>query len=261
MIKSLYTHTLDTITATDSLKQRLLKLSSPTFDKKRQPKTEAARKTSRWLVPVSSCLVLALVAGISYPLVRGSTIDLPHSRGNVRASYTLFAPHVKTHYDLVYLTEYEIINDWTTDIFYGTVEEIRNISISFNGDVSYQAIAKIKVNEVLHGDVAYGDVISVLLPCPIGQWLWIEDTGVISQLRAGMSGIFMPRKYMEDDTWEQNGAILVLSDITDYGLGDGERFAFLETSQGLVFADFAYPSLPKDAGLDDVRAFIEAQLD
>ena len=41
----------------------------------------------------------------------------------------------------------------------------------------------------------------------------------------------------ENSIWEQNGAKLDKRDIADYGFADGERFAFLETEDGLVFSE------------------------
>ena len=112
------------------------------------------------------------------------------------------------------------------------------------------------MQEVYCGDITVGDVITVLLPCPIASGVWVEDTGVISQLREGMSGIFLPRQYSETDYWEENGATLIMRDIAPYGIGDGERFAFLETPNGLAYSAWAYPSLPENVALEDVKSLI-----
>jgi len=275
MNNNVYTRTVDEMVASDALKERLMQLSdSATREEKRVEKQEEIRPqatrnprtktrhstiTPRWLAPAAACFALVLVVAIALPLLSGGRIDLPHSVGNVRASYVRIVPHVNLSLDLVWLSEEEIINDRATDIFYGTVKEIRNIVIDFNGDKDYRAIARIEVKDVYHGKVSNGDVITVLLPCPIAGGIWVEDTDVISQLRVGMSGIFMPRKYTATDTWEQGNTILVLTDIADYGFGDGERFAFLETPNGLAYAEWgAFPSLPQNATLDDVRALIDS---
>jgi hypothetical protein len=220
----------------------------------------------KWLISLATCLILAIAVVVSSSRWADESIVLLYSNGNIKVNYVSNAPHILTSSDLVYLTEEEIITIWPSTIFYGTVKEIRNIKINFNGAMEYRAIAKIKVGEVYYGDVSKDDILHVLLPCPISfrflskyTW-WVEDTSVISQLRIGMRGIFMPRQYSENDYWEQNDAKLVLSDIAEYGLPDGERFAFLETSNGLIYADFAFHSLPEKATLDDVRVLLALYL-
>jgi len=217
------------------------------------------KKTIKWLAPAAACLILVIVL-IATPLLRGGEIALSHSSGNVKVRYTNNPPNLQMRGDLVPLTEEEIFGEWASVIFRGTVKEIRNIVIDFNGDKDYRAIAKITVAEVYHGNITKDDVISILLPCPITSGIWVEDTDVISQLTVGMRGIFMPRKYAEDDYWEQNGAKLDLCDIAEYGFGDGERFAFLEAENGLVYASWAYPSLSINATVEDVKAWVNSNV-
>ena len=61
----------------------------------------------------------------------------------------------------------------------------------------------------------------------------------------------------EDSSWEQNGATLFLKDVADFGLADGQRFAFLETEQGLVFDRSAYASLAGTDSLEEVEEYME----
>lgn len=233
---------------------------------RRVRKENTMKKTLKWLAPVAACLVL--VAAIQ--LINGgrtfnsdSEIDLPNSNGNVSASYITgeSSMNLSSKADLVWLTEEEIFNYEDSVIFYGTVKEIRNIAVNIGSMENYWAIAKIKVSEVYRGELNQGDVISVQLHCPISEDVWIEDTEVISQIREGMSGIFMPKRYSESDYWEEGGAKLILSDLSDYGFSDGERFAFLETSEGLIYAKWAFPSIPEHAAMDDVKALIVSHID
>ena len=96
----------------------------------------------------------------------------------------------------------------------------------------------------------------VLLPCPIGTGIWVEDTEIVAQMQAGMPGIFILIDYDEQAIWQQNNGTLKLSDIADFGLSDGRRFAFLESADGLVFARHDYPSLAGAADLDAVEQFL-----
>ena len=72
----------------------------------------------------------------------------------------------------------------------------------------------------------------------------------------------MPVLYDDEKSiWEQNGARLDKRDIADYGFADGERFAFLETEDGLVFFRDAYGSIDDATTLDEVEDYIKAMLE
>ena len=72
----------------------------------------------------------------------------------------------------------------------------------------------------------------------------------------------MPMIYDDENSiWEQNGAKLDIRDIADYGFADGERFAFLETEDGLVFSRDAYSSIANATTLDEVEDYIETMLE
>ena len=220
-------------------------------------KVNDMNKTVKRLIPVmATCLALMVAGAAILPRIYGSgRLPLPKSSGNASVRYIKNPPMIKTSQSLISLTEDEIFSDeWASAIFYGRVTEIRNIVLNFNFSLDYRAIAKIKVEEAYKGDIAVGDVISVLLNCPIASGVWVTDTEVTSQLREGMTGIFMPRRFSETDYWEQNGAKLLIRDVAPYILN--ERFAFLETPGGLAYAEWAFPSLPKNATLQDVKALI-----
>jgi hypothetical protein len=161
---------------------------------------------------------------------------------------------------LIALTEEELFTYHDTAVFRGTVAEIRNIEIDFNGSRECRAIAEIRVEKVYRGPCGEGDTVSVLLPCPVSEGVWVEDTEVVSRMRPGMAGIFMPMIYGGDSVWEQNGAVLALQDIADYGFADGTRYAFLETEEGLVFDRTAYKSIVDASTLEDVEAYIQIML-
>ena len=143
-----------------------------------------------------------------------------------------------------------------TAIFKGTVTEIENIELSFNGEKAYRAIARIRVEAVYRGSCQEGEEVSILLPCAIDTDTKVTDTEVVSAMRVGMHGIFMPMIYEETSYWEQNGARLALKDLAPYGLPDGERYAFLEIGDGLVFARWAYESISDAATLEDIETYI-----
>jgi len=113
---------------------------------------------------------------------------------------------------------------------------------------------------VYRGNCNENDTISVLLPCPISSHIWTEDSDTVSSMREGMTGIFMPIQYTESYTRIENGTTLYMKDIADYGLMDGQRFAFLETEKGLVFSKWAYESISNASTLDEVETYIQSMI-
>ncbi|HHX56287.1 MAG TPA: hypothetical protein GX705_08060 [Clostridiales bacterium] len=181
---------------------------------------------------------------------------LPNSTGNVSVSYVDKFPSVSKLSDLVWLTEDEIINEEEADIFKGQIKNIKNIEMDFDGMTEYRSIAKIKVDKVYRGEVREGDTVSILLPCPINTDVWVEDTGVVSAMREGLTGIFMPIKYNEDSYIEMNKAKIHLKDLTEYGFFDGERYAFIEASDELIFARWAFESIKDANSLEEIEQYI-----
>ncbi|MDE7299479.1 MAG: hypothetical protein K2N94_11715, partial [Lachnospiraceae bacterium] len=212
----------------------------------------AGRSRKRALVLCASvCLVLAAAAFLIPKLFGGNSENFPEfqlseaSRGvkvSCIDSLPDFMPAASS--DLRWLDEESLFTYFDTDIFEGTVTGIQNIVVDYSGEKDYRAIASIQVGKVFRGSCMAGDTVQILLPCPIGtEGFWMEDTGVISRLRVGMHGIFMPNVYGKDSISERNGARLLLTDLAPYGFPDGERYAFLETDDGLVFARWAYESI------------------
>lgn len=227
------------------------------------------KKTARLLVGAAAACLLLTTALFLIPKLSAKERTAPNmyplsdaSRGvSVRAAENLPDSATSAALDLVWLTEEEIFSRFDIVIFEGTVTAVQNIVIDFNGDKDYRAIASIQVEKVFRGGCAKGSTIEVLLPCPIdADGVWTEDTGVISQLRAGTHGIFMPAVYGSESFYEKNGARLLLTDIVSYGFMDGERFAFLEGGDGVVFARWAYESIADASSLSEIEAYIESML-
>ena len=215
----------------------------------------------KWGV-MAACLVIALVIGIFSVNHQRNRITLSQNSTNVTAYYTnnplIFTNRSES---LIELTEEELFARLDTVIFQGTVLEIKNVVLNFNGDKDYRAIAEIKIEKVYRGSCSEGDTVSVMLPCPIAKGFWVTDTNTVSSMETGVTGIFMPMLYDENSVWEQNGARLNLQDLADYGFADGERYAFLETENGLIFSKDAYESIAYATTLDEVADYIETMLE
>ncbi|WP_270810212.1 hypothetical protein [Exiguobacterium sp. CinTr1] len=150
------------------------------------------------------------------------------------------------------MTEDELFSKWNPVVVRGTVTNIRHIEIDFNGETEYQSLIKIHVSNVYRGDVQVGQDLIVRADA-IPETGQTTDASVISHVKQGMEGIFMPISYDDEFVWEQNDATLRLKDIADYGFPDGERYLFLDTPNGLLFERDAYPSLQGVDSLDEVE--------
>ena len=223
-------------------------------------KTEKPRIIRR--VIIAAGIAAVFLIGVSIINMQRNTIPLSDRSHNVTVHYTsnpfIFFQHSGS---LIALTEEELFTKFDTAIFKGTIKEIRNIVVSFNGEKEYRAIAQIEVGKVYRGTCREGDTVSVMLPCPISTTMYMTDTTTISAMKAGMTGIFMPRVYDDEDLWMENGASLDKRDLADYEFVDGERYAFLETDSGLVFSRWAYESIADATTLDEVEEYIENMLE
>ena len=150
------------------------------------------------------------------------------------------------------MTEQELVDSCDL-IVRGTVKNIQNIRLTADGVDVTRALVTITPAVVIKG-AASGDV-TLLASCPIDGSFQMEDTETACAIRTGMEGIFMLQAYGDAELWELENAALRWKDIADYHFGDGRRYAFLNTGNGLLYADWAYPSLQAGT-LDDVQAYL-----
>lgn len=158
--------------------------------------------------------------------------------------------------NLAEMSEDELFSKWNPTVVRGVVKQIDHIELDFNGQEEYQSIMTIGVTDVYRGEVEPGSEMKVLTVAGVGSEVLQSDADVISELRLGMEGIFMPIPYDASHIWSQNGATLQVMDVSDYGFPDGNRYMFLNTDEGLVFSRDAYPSLRGAETLDDIKAFM-----
>ena len=159
---------------------------------------------------------------------------------------------------LLDLSEDELFSRWPTTIVRGTVTGITNVQLT-GPDVSVvKAVITIAPSVVLRGEA--GAELTVLANCPIDGTFQVEDTETVSAIRTGMEGIFMVLPYTDADMWELDGASLRWKDLASANFPDGRRYAFLDTGNGLLYAEWAYPGLAGASTLDEVEAFIRGKL-
>ena len=224
-------------------------------------KVAKSRIIRRAVIAAGIAAVFLMVVSIIN--MQRNKIQLSDKSYNVTARYTsnpfIFFGHSGSLHGL---TEEELFTKFDTVIFKGTIKEIKNIVVCFNGEKAYRAIAQIEVGKVYRGTCSEGDTVSVLIPCPVSTIMYATDSTTVSAMKVGMTGIFMLMVY-DDETalWMENGASLDKRDIADYGFADGERYAFLESDSGLVFNRGAYASIADATTLDEVEEYIEKMLE
>lgn len=228
-----------------------------------EPVKRAKKKQSHRLLKwgaIAACL--CLVVGGFYQYMRGGKkLELSEQSKGVTVRYAAYVPDVASEACLMYLTEEELFTEYSSVIFKGTVTQIDNIRLDFNGYDDYRALAEIQIEKVYHGKCVEGESVWVLLPGAVSEGSHNSIMDTLGQLEVGMTGIFMPKAYTKDSIYQMNGATLYLKDLAEYGFGDGIRFAFLETEDGLVFDRSAYEGAKDAFDLEDIEAYIYEMLE
>lgn len=217
-------------------------------------------------IAAAACLLLVLGAALLHgTALRGEEVPLPRStnaaahfvRGGTKQTGTSSSA-------LVAMTEDEL-REKPDLILRGTVASVRNVQVRIGTNTYHWALADVTVAQILRGELPAAEEksITMLVWCPLETAEeWIEDTDVISRIRAGTEGIFALQRYGAESTFKSGGGTLCLADLAPCGFWDGMRFAFLQTEEGLVYAESAYPSLAGAGSLDDVaRWFLDAAED
>ncbi len=221
--------------------------------------TERRPLRHRSLVRWAAAACLALVLTLAMTVGRGERLPLSDASSGVTVRYRdPSSQSVMQSYCLVPLTEEELFTRWDTLIVRGTIETIRNIELDFHGERFPRAIATVRVEHVYRGSP--GETVTILLPCPIGTEVYVSATETAAAMREGMEGIFMATVYDETSLFQANGGTLCLRDIAETGLPDGVRWAFLDTPEGLLYAEDSFPGAAGAADLDQIGAYIETML-
>ena len=191
------------------------------------------------------------------------------------------APNGSYMADMAYLSEDEIINglgrnkdgkrDFENTVVLGRITKIQNLELNFGsygvdwkGDwIDYFAIVEIEVDEVYRGEIKPGERARVFAYFPIGNDdVWIEDGGVGEHMKEGMRGIFIFYRNTVNELGA-NGKTILISDLgADYCFGDALRYYFLETENGLLYADDEYGYTPFNGlhnpqTLEDVAEYVK----
>lgn len=238
------------------------------------------RNWKYWATPVAACLVLVIALGIGVRFMPGESdkeyaaagsaaevmdggkegaTDLNNVIGNESSTPADSAPEagaedptenvgaaqqegVSSGSSLMWYDPEEIFAQDIV-IFRGTVESIVQVEgtplESETGSVSYTQLT-VTVTECLKGDLEAGEACVIKLPVKIDYQNYYSDYyGDLTRLSEGSEAIFMPRVG------------------EPYYFSEGRRYLFLETMEGVSYAEEVY-EIPSEGAvtLDDVEAYI-----
>ena len=198
------------------------------------------RPVWRILLPIAISVVL--VAAIVVPLLnRPHDVALTASHG-VTAVWLPRPPQVSVAYDLVPLTEQEMLTG--VDIFAATVTKIQTIEVTFPDWTNYMSVLTVRVDSVVRGDLTPGTSTTILTHNLWEPNVWVEGSTVSSLLKVGGSALFLGTPAAGATAGTIDGpAVFYYSDVAQYFLGDGTRPLFVQLDSGVAFDTWGWPTL------------------
>jgi hypothetical protein len=228
----------------------------------REEPVKHSNKQLPWKTHFPVAVLFALVLLFTLPDLifnRGSNLLL--SNGNIKISFVDKAPTSELSASTPVFTEDEVFSMFDTDIFTGTVKEVKNIMIDIDENTTYQAVAKVTIEKMVDGESTVGETVSILLPGPIENGKIIGgDFNIQPSMKAGDKGIFMPIKHNADYYWSDGSNTVLFSQIAKYGLIDTQHFMFLQTTDGLIFAKDTFPAIRSATTLEEIEVYIESKI-
>ena len=253
---------LNKITPDDAAKTRMLENILQENKKQTNRKVDLMKKRLSWkfVAPVAAILVLALVLGMPKLLNPGKPDVFP-SKGNIIFSYAKELPPPDINAIVAIFTEDEVFTMFETDIYTGTVKEVKNIQVDYAGMTEYKGIATLTVDKTIRGLKAAGETVTIMLPGPVADGkIQGPDMSVYPAMKAGDKGVFMLVKHDENAYWDDGETRILFSEVAEYSVIDTQRFIFLETENGLEFARDTFPALASATTLDEVVTFVENKI-
>ncbi len=188
----------------------------------------------------------------------------------IARSYTGELPMSASMMDIRGMSSDEIFTEYDTLIFRGTITDIQYIEIVSKENaqgyvltlLDYYGIVSVEVASSVRGEAQPGETVRILvygLTDPDAN-MWVEDTDIVSQMRVGMEGIFLPVPLAAGEAVSHGGSSLSLSGLAPYRLADGMHFVILDAPDGLAYATWAYRGM-EASSLDAAEASIRGRLD
>lgn len=255
-----YNEAMNRISPDDVAKKRMLGhiLAGKNETNKGSVKEMKNKKRNIYMVTGVAAAALVLTIGLSSLNQKGNG-EVLYAKDGVTITAVNEVPEMPSNAGMstMIFNEEEVFTMFDTVAFMGTVKDVKNISMDFNGLKHYRALATIEVEKVYDGDLTVGETISTMLPGPVDTGnVMGADFNITRAMRPGERGIFMPLIYSSDEVWEENGKVLQMKDFARYAIIDTVRFAFVETEEEILFERGTFPGIKDAKTLEEVEAYI-----
>lgn len=172
---------------------------------------------------VAGLIAFVFVIGIITSNLAYPQIDLINSSEGISVRYIPKWVVKETDSLVPYYTEQELFNR-SDYIFSGTIDEIKQVEIDFDGKKVYKSLIFITVDEKFKGDCP--DQIQVMATA-IGIY---ESTNnkLLYELNEGAYGVFMATEVTQGEMMMENDCQFDASEICDAQFEDGFRFGFIK---------------------------------
>ncbi|MCI9120060.1 MAG: hypothetical protein HFG00_00835 [Oscillibacter sp.] len=148
-------------------------------------------------------------------------------------------------------------------IFRGTVRELQYFQVQMEsftkGGISisvYCTRALVEVTDCIRGNLKEGETCSILWLGANG-YLTTSLIGPLEDLEEGSDAIFLPIPTDRDTGWQEGDSYFCYADLGEFYLGEGIRYVFAGTEDGLEYDRSTYPELNS---LDEAAAYIRKQI-
>lgn len=143
-----------------------------------------------------------------------------------------------------------------TVIFRGVVEsEPRYYRIDMLGrDWYYCTVVNVRVTDSIRGGLEEGEVYSLMYSGARGH-MSLSTSGPLERLEAGSEAIFMAEQTGPDTGWRTETGYFCYADLAELRIGEGIRFVFLDTEEGLAFDRSTYEEIRDAETLDEVSDY------
>lgn len=148
-----------------------------------------------------------------------------------------------------------------TVIFRGTVRELQYFVTEpgYGNMETYYTRAIVEVTDSIRGNVTAGETYSILWLGAKG-YMSTSISGPLEELDVGGEAIFMPARTDRDTGWKEEDRYFCYADLAEFYLGEGQRYVFADTAEGLAFDRGTYEEIAETETLDEVAAYIREQI-
>lgn len=144
-----------------------------------------------------------------------------------------------------------------TAVFRGTIQEVQYYSVKLDrvGMEAYYTRALVEVTDSIRGNLTEGETYSLLWLGAKG-YMTTSLIGPLENLDVGGEAIFMPILTGRDSGWREGDSYFCYADLAELYLGEGTRYVFADTAEGLAFDRGTYQEIAEAETLDEIAAYI-----